>query len=113
MDDEKPKTRWERYVFAFLWAAVPIAMVWVVPHFDAMFREMGCELPFMTRVVVSMPLAVWIAVGILLSGVHVWAARRPTSKWDVVVEPISIILLGVLVGFVVIALSLPLISLKN
>lgn len=63
MGEEKRKTRWVRYVTAFLWAAVPIAMVWVMPRFDAIFRELDCELPLSTRVVVGTPATAWIARG--------------------------------------------------
>ncbi len=109
MDDEKPKTRWVRYVIAFAWAAVPIAMVWVVPQFQTMFREMGCwELPLSTRVVVGTPATAWVALGVVASGALIWTSKALPRAWDDLVDPFALIALGLFVELVVIALLLPL-----
>jgi type II secretory pathway component PulF len=104
MGEEKPRIRWWAYVVAGLWPVSLTVIALAVPQFDAMFDEMGVRLPLSTRLVLAIPPTVWIVLGVLACTAMIWASRLFPKKVVDLVWPVSVILWGLLVGFVIIAL---------
>ena len=77
MGEEKPKIRWWTYGVAACWAVFGIVTAWVVPPFREKFHEMfwgavDPAFPLMSRVVVGIPAAGWIALGLLVAAALIW-----------------------------------------
>ena len=114
-NEEKPTIRWQTYaVAAFL-----IGTAWVVPPFRDMFKEMrdfstGVSVPLslMTRVVVGVPSAVWVAFGFLVAAGLIWKSKLVSRKASNVVDMTAVVVWFVAGMTVVIALFRPLIRLQ-
>ena len=119
MGTDRPKIRWQTYAVAACWAAFLIGMAWVVPPFREMFDEMwdfstgaSLPLPFSTRAVVGIPSVVWVALGFLIAPGLIWKSKVLSRKAAHRVALAAAGLCFIAGGFVVVALSLPLIQLQ-
>ena len=80
MGEEKPKVRWWAYVVAALWPVSLTLTALVLPSFDAMFSEMEVWLPLSTRLVLAIPPAAWIVLGVLACTALIWASKSLPKK---------------------------------
>lgn len=114
VSEEERKIRWWTYVVAAVWAAFLVGMARVVPPFREMFDEMWEDmvpvaLPLWTRVVVGIPSAAWIALGVLVGGALIWKSKLVSAKTAGLIDRVAVVA-WFLVGLgMVIALFLPLV----
>lgn len=66
-----------------------VLSVWVLPMYEKLFRSMGAELPFMTRVIFAcgrkLPVVLWSGLGLLTSGLLVLRFTSP-DLWKMRLE---------------------------
>jgi type IV pilus assembly protein PilC len=80
------------YPMLLLFAVVVVLYVlsvWVLPMYEKLFRSMGAELPFMTRVIFAcgrkLPVVLWSGLGLLTSGLLVLRFTSP-DLWKMRLE---------------------------
>ena len=118
MGKEKPKIRWQTYAVAACWAVFGIVTAWVVPPFREMFDEMwdfstgaSVPLPFSARVVVGIPAAGWIALGVLVAAALIWKSKLVSQRTADVIDLVAVVAWFLAGMGVTIALFRPLIIL--
>jgi hypothetical protein len=80
-----------------------------VPGFRAMFDDLGQQLPILTRAIVSVPTAAWIAVGASLSAVIVLKNLLLPARVCLLIDVVVLVGCGISVPLMIYALFLPLI----
>ena len=86
---------------------VVFLLSFVVPRLTALVVESGAELPFITKMLIFISDAVRL-------GSSCWEyAQSSMQKWATLAEPMIILVMGVLVGFVVVAVLLPIFDLSS
>ena len=116
MNEGRPRLRWWTVVLAVAWAVAIGGMAWGESGFAIMFAEMtegGDGLPLATRVVVAIPAAGWIALGLAGAAAIVGKSFALRPKKSDLVDRIALVGLFVIMMAVAVALIQPISGLMD
>ena len=107
-DERRRSIGWLTYLAAALDAVFLWSMTYVVWLVRWSYEGRIKEAPPLAQAFMGIPATLWIVSGFLLAGAIIWKSKRLPREVASLIDHLSIIVLGILVGLAVIALFGPL-----